>query len=294
MRRIGTWIVTVGLISALGSGCGGSSGSDPAVSGVVITHPEDFYIYFYDSSLHQLDGTLVADYIDYDIDDSWNHENQTEGNSATADYQSDSGGRIHVFWEIGRKGSTQDAQTYQDRLADGGLSCAFTLGVSDDQKTASYLPKKMNFGLSGQLSFANRGSVEMVLGQSGDGPWKQIEHQIKDAIKDSAYAAAFDGFDVDEDLETFEHVADVLEDVFGWENVWTVGLNGLTVGSTPYRAAMINWGGLDIPHCDNPHQALVAPLQENGVPTGNLILVTPRDCESDHEINVILWNFSLD
>jgi hypothetical protein len=297
MRKLSLWTVTCIVGATIMTACGGSSSSDSTGVGLdgdenVITHPEDFYIYFYDRSYQQYGtGSLSVEFI---IDDYWNHTNQAEGNTPFADVQSDDGGRIHVFWEIGRKDSTQDSDTFQSKLADNGQSCAFTLATRDDQKVATYIPEKMNFGISGQLSFFGYGYADMVLGQTGDGPWHEIKHQIKEAIKDSVYAEAFEGADVDEDLETFEHIADVIKDIAGFNNVWTVGANGVSVGSTVYPAAMINWNDHSIPHCDNPHQAMVVPLQSGGAPTGYHILVMPRDCDDDHEIAVVLWDFSLD
>lgn len=287
MRRF--W-ATAAIVAALAAaGCGGSCDSSSVVSSGpvgVITHPEDFYIYFYNRGYQQIEPS-----VDFVIDDYWNHTNQAKGNTPFADFQSDDGGRVHVFWEIGRKGSDQDASTFQSKLASNGQSSAFTIWP-DDQKPVTELPTKMNFGISGRLQFSSYGQVEMALGQSGDGPWSKIEHQVKEAIKDSVYAAAFEGANVDEDLETFEHVADVLEDIFGFDNVWTVGVNGTTYDGTVYPAAMINWNDHSIPHCENPHQAMVAPLyDDDGIPTGYHILVMPRDCNNDHEIAVVLWDF---
>ncbi len=299
-------IPLLALLFLLGSaGCGGGSLKstppepngplDDPPGGVVITHPNDFYIYIYDRSLKQVDiSRLVFPPPYFQIEDTWNYSNQTKGSTPFVSVQSEDGGRLHVFWEIGRHGTPQDANTFQSKLAANGLSSILSLGTAEDQKTSSYMPKKMNFGLSGTFDFSPYGSAEMLLGQSGDAPWHEIEHQLKEAIEDSVYSDVFEGVKVDEDLETFEHITDIVEDAFGFENAWTVGLNGFTYNSANYPAAMINWKDLAITHCNNPHQAMVVPLQSNGGPTGYHVLVMPRDCNNDHEISVVLWDFSFE
>lgn len=202
----------------------------------------DFYVYFYDK-----DGNKYPSMVDnvgvnvnsYTITSGQN----PHGNTPFVGYHSDKD-YVHLCWVVGHKDSTNVANWFSGLLTKNKEGAAIGIRSDYDQKTATGMPKNMNFAVDNQFNFNIGGRLyytNLVWGMVGPDKWKVFEHTLKDVTVDVFKDTVMDELEIPEQIAETISAMDVVNDT---KDTWRASEDNYYFGVYSDHAPVrkVNWG----------------------------------------------------